>query len=427
MSELPFWAQTALLVGLLLGSGFFSIAETSMMAINKYRLKAMAEQGVRSAVLTQKLLNRTDRLLSTLLLSNNLLNTATTAVVTSLAISWYGNNEWALSIATGLVAFAIIVFAEITPKVIGAAYPNQVALPASYPIAFFIRLFSPFVWLINQFVEGMLSRFGLSSRQSGETSLNVDELRSLVLESGHYLPHKQRSILMNLFELESLTVDDVMTPRTRMEVLDFAKDEETLALEIATAHHNKVPLIEEDWATVLGILHVRRMLALFQNGEFSKEHLQKLIQPAYFIPSGTPVNVQLQAFQENKERMGLVVDEYGEVLGMVTPEDILEELIGEFTSHAPVNQHRAETDEDERAVTVDGAIDIRELNRKYHLHLPTDGPRTLNGLLLEHLQDIPESGLGVKLHNTVIEIVQVADRSVKTAKVFIPRKKQPGR
>jgi len=209
-----------------------------------------------------------------------------------------------------------------------------------------------------------------------------------------------------------------------MEYLDFSKSEETLAHQISTAHHNKVPLIEKDWRQVIGILHVRRALSLFYAEEFCKEELQKLLQPAYFIPSGTPVNLQLQNFQENKERAGLVVDEYGEVLGMITPEDILEELIGEFTSHAPNAMGNSSTeDSTEHSVTVDGYTDLRDLNRRYQFDLPLDGPRTLNGLLLELLQDIPETGLSIKIGDTIVEIVQVADRSVKTAKLFRQPKK----
>lgn len=389
------------------------------MAINKYRLQALAEQGHRSAILTRKLLSRTDKLLSTLLLSNNLLNTASTAVVTSLAISTFGNNEVALTIATAGVAFAIIIFAEIGPKVIGAAYPEKVALPSSYVIAFFVRIFAPFVWVINSVVEGALRNFGLSSKSSGDQSLNLTELRSLVLESGHFLPSKPRAILMNLFELEQLTVEDVMTPRMRMEYLDFSKDEDELAYQISTAHHNKLPIIDKDWAQVIGLLHVRRALALFYHEEFDKEALQKLLQPAYFIPAGTPVSLQLHLFQENKERMGLVVDEYGEVLGMITPEDILEELIGEFTSHAPnASFSTAFENLQDQSITVDGSMDLRDLNKRYKIDFPLDGPRTLNGLILEQLQDIPETGLSVKVGDIVIEILQVADKQVRTAKLF---------
>ncbi len=391
-----------------------------MMALNKYRLQALAEHGHRSAILTRRLLQRTDKLLSTLLLSNNILNTAATAVVTSLAISAFGNNEIVLTIATACVALAIIVFAEIGPKVIGAAYPEKVALPASYPIAFFVQTLSPFVWLINSMVEAALKKFGLSSKGSADQSLNLAELRTLVLESGHFLPTKSRSILMNLFELESLTVEDVMTPRMRMEHLDIQRSDEELAQQIITAH----PVIDKDWQQVIGLLHVRRALNLFYSNEFDKSSLEKLLQPAYFIPASTPVNQQLQLFQENKERMGLVVDEYGEVLGMITPEDILEELIGEFTSHAPNAVFKNFLDgQDDQSITVDGSIDIRDLNRTYQISLPLNGPRTLNGLILEQLQDIPEMGLSVKIDDIVIEILQVADKQVRTAKLFKIKRK----
>lgn len=396
------------------------------MALNKYRLQALAEQGVKSAILTKALLSRTDKLLSTLLLSNNLLNTASTAVVTSLAISAYGNNEFALTLATAAVAFAIIIFAEIGPKVIGAAYPDKVALPASYVITLFVKLFTPFVWVINSLVEGALKNFGLSSRNQDDSALNLNELRSLVLESGHFIPSKPKAILMNLFDLESLTVEDVMTPRMRMEYLDISRDEDELAHQITTAHHNKLPVIDKDWGHVIGVLHVRRALSLFYNEEFSKEELIKLLQPAYFVPSSTLSSMQLQQFQENKERLGLVVDEYGEMLGMITPEDILEELIGEFTSHAPTTSSMGGASNLEAdTVLVDGSSDLRDLNRRYQLSLPTDGPRTLNGLLLEHLQDIPETGLSIKLDDLIIEIIQVANKQVRTARLSKRSKQTP--
>ncbi|MDX1669312.1 MAG: transporter associated domain-containing protein, partial [Limnobacter sp.] len=308
---------------------------------------------------------------------------------------------------------------EIGPKVIGAAYPEKVALPSSYVITFFVRLFSPFVWVINSLVEGALKNFGLSSKSTSDQSLNLTELRSLVLESGHFLPSRPRAILMNLFELEHLTVEDVMTPRMKMEVLDFSKEDEELAYQITTAHHNKLPVIDKDWGKVVGLLHVRRSLSLFHGQDFDKESLEKLLQPAYFIPAGTSVSLQLHLFQENKERMGLVVDEYGEVLGMITPEDILEELIGEFTSHAPNATFAGGLENlQEQAITVDGSMDLRDLNRRYQIDLPLDGPRTLNGLILEMLQDIPEMGLSVKVGDIVIEILQVADKQVRTAKLF---------
>jgi len=391
-----------------------------MMAINRYRLQSLAEQGSRSAKLTLRLLQQTDKLLSTLLLGNNLLNTASTAIVTSLTISWYGNNELALSIATGLIAMAIIIFAEITPKVIGAAHPEKVALPASYAMAGLVVLFTPAVWFTNLFVARLMKWMRISSDSGNNTAFNLDELRSMVLESGHFLPQKPKSILLNLFELERLTVDDMMTSRARMEYLNLASNAELIQQQIATAHHNKLPVIDKDWRQVLGVLHVRQCLAPFASGEFDEESLKKLIQYAYFIPTGTPAIMQLQYFQENKERLGLVVDEYGEVLGLVTPEDILEELIGEFTSRAPhseaLSQQHHDT-EGELNVLVDGSYSLRALNRKYGLDLPLNGPKTLNGLVLEQLQEIPDADLSVRFGKTVIEIVQAADRSVKTARI----------
>jgi Mg2+/Co2+ transporter CorB len=391
-----------------------------MMAINRYRLQALAEQGSRAAKLTRRLLQETDKLLSTLLLGNNLLNTASTALVTSITISWYGNNEIALSIATALVAMAIIIFAEITPKIIGAAHPEKVALPSSYVMAVLVTLFSPMVWFTNLFVSRMIKWLGLTAASSESPTLNMQELRSMVLESGHFIPQKPKAILLNLFELESLTVDDMMTPRSRMEYLKLNADPDLLRQQIATAHHNKLPVIEKDWRKVVGMLHVRHSLSLFAHAEFEEGALEKLLQPPYFIPSGSPAITQLQYFQEHRERVGLVVDEYGEVLGLITPEDILEELIGEFTSHAPHLESMNESSGGSGMsnVLVDGASSLRALNRKYGFTLPVTGPKTLNGLVLDYLQDIPEAGVSVRIDQHVIEIVQAADRSVKTARIY---------
>jgi Mg2+/Co2+ transporter CorB len=422
VSDLPLWLQILLLLFLLALSGFFSISETSMMAINRYRLQARVQQGSRAAALTKKLLSQTDRLLSTLLLGNNILNTAITAVVTSLTIQWYGNNEMALGIATAVVAFAIIIFAEITPKVIGAAHPEKVALPASFLLTPFMKLFAPAVWLINLFVARLMKSLGLSTTAGNDNNaLNMEELRSMVLESGHFLPQKPKSILLNLIELEDLTVDDIMTPRSKMEYLNNTNSLEVLSHQISTAHHNKLPIIKGDWRDVAGILHVRSALSLFMAQEFDEENLQRMLTPAYFIPTGTSALQQLNFFQENRERLGLVVDEYGEVMGLVTPEDILEQLIGEFTSRAPYSEHlghkEGESGPGALNVIVDGSLPLRKLNRLFQLDLPLDGPKTLNGLVLEHLQEIPEAGTSVRIGDVVIEVVQSADKSVKTARL----------
>lgn len=420
MEELPFWAQLLFLVALLALSGFFSISETSMMAINRYRLQAMAQQGRKSAILTRRLLAQTDKLLSTLLLGNNILNTAITALVTSLTIQWYGNNDLALGIATGGVAFAIIIFAEITPKVIGAAHPEKIALPASFILTPLTRLFSPAVWLINLFVSRLMKSLGLSKENASDThAFNLEELKSMVLESGHFLPQKPKSILLNLIDLEDLTVDDIMTPRSKMEFLNSRNTLDTLGHQLATSHHNKLPVIKGDWTNVEGILHVRHALALLMSEEFDADHLKKNLSPAYFIPTGTSALQQLHFFQENRERLGLIVDEYGEVLGLLTPEDILEQLIGEFTSRSPYTEPVGQGEGQGRTlnVIVDGSLTLRKINRAYGLDLPLNGPKTLNGLVLEELQDIPEAGTSVKIGDVVIEVVQAADKSVRTARL----------
>lgn len=420
MEELPFWAQLLLLVALLALSGFFSIAETSMMAINRYRLQAMAQQGRRAATLTRRLLAQTDKLLSTLLLGNNILNTAITTLAALITIDMYGNNDLAMGIATMLVAFAIIIFAEITPKVIGAAHPEKIALPASFILTPLVKLFSPFVWFINLFVSRLMRTMGLQKTADHEgNSLNLEELKSMVLESGHFLPNKPRAILLNLIDLEELTVDDIMTPRSKMECLDLRQPLDTLRHQLSTAHHNKLPVIHGDWNRVEGVLHVRHALGLMMAGDLDLADLKKYLSPAYFIPTGTSALQQLQFFQENRERLGMIVDEYGEVLGLLTPEDILEQLIGEFTTRAPYS----DTPLNEKAgpntlnAIVDGTVTLRKLNRVFGLDLPLDGPKTLNGLVLEQLRDIPEAGTSVRVGNVVIEVIQAADKSVRTARI----------
>jgi Mg2+/Co2+ transporter CorB len=322
------------------------------------------------------------------------------------------------------VAFAIIIFAEITPKVIGAAHPEKIALPASFVLTPLVKLFTPFVWFINLFVSRLMRSMGLQKNADAQgTALNLEELKSMVLESGHFLPNKPRAILLNLIDLEELTVDDIMTPRSKMECLDIRQTIEVLRHQLSTAHHNKLPVIHGDWNRVEGILHVRHALGLMMAGDLDLADLQRYLSPAYFIPTGTSALQQLQFFQENRERVGLIVDEYGEVVGLLTPEDILEQLIGEFTSRAPSSESYVSDDVGGKAlnVIVDGTLTLRKLNRVFGLDLPLDGPKTLNGLVLEQLRDIPEAGTSVRIGDVVIEVVQAADKSVKTARLHLAK------
>lgn len=428
MDSIPLWLSLVALVVLVLISGFFSIAETSMMALNRFRLGHLVRQGRRSAKLASSMLGQTDRLLGTILLGNNLVNTAVTAIVTALAIRAFGHNDTVLLIATAVVAVVLIIFAEITPKVIGATWPERIALPAAYPLRVLMTLFAPAVWALNLVVGRMLAVVGIDPRKPQQARLSLDEMRTIVLESGHFIPAKHRSILLNLFDLERITVDDVMIPRGRIEALDLATDETGLRQQLATCYHNKLPVFEGEINRVVGILHARRALGLLQRENFDAAALRELLVEPYFVPSGTAVFAQLQFFQETRQRIGLVVDEYGEVQGLVTLEDIIEEIIGEFTTTAPGGADSALAWNESGEVVVDGSASLRELNRRLGTRFPLDGPRTLNGLILESLQDLPESSVGLRFGPIVVEIQNVEDRMVRTARLrLLPERDLPER
>jgi Mg2+/Co2+ transporter CorB len=388
-----------------------------MMAINRYRLKHMAKQGHRAARLTSRLLDKTDRLLGVILLGNNLLNTASATLVAVIVAMLFGQDELALLIGTVCVTFAILIFSEITPKVIAAAYPERIALFASYILTPLLKIFYPVVWFINLFVTGLLMLLRLKPKESTATqTISSEELKTLVLEGGHFIQKKHQSMLLNLFDLESVTVDDVIVPRSRLEAIDLTSDDETIQEQLLTCHHTRLPVYRERMDNIVGIIHMRKVLNHMKSGPITAETLEKIMQQPYFIPSGTPLFSQLQLFQENRKRIGLVVDEYGEWLGLVTIEDILEEIIGEFTTHAPTHASTYHKQED-GSLIVEGSVLLRDLNRKLNMQFPLDGPKTLNGLILEYLQDIPESGTGLNIAGYPMEILQVKNQAVRTVRI----------
>lgn len=422
MDAFPLSAQVIALVVLLCGSAFFSIAETSMMALNRYRLKALQAQGRSGAAQAAALLAKTDRLLSVILIGNNLLNAAISALVTAMAISWFGNNEVVIAIATGVVAFLIIVFAEITPKVIGANYPEKIALPISFVLRPLLRVLYPVVWFVNLFVSAILWLLRVKPNAGEATQrMSPEELRVLVLESAHFIPQKHRSILINLFDLENIRVDDVMTPRAHIEAIDLSMDLDLLGRQLATSHHTRLVVYENDINNVKGVLHIRKAVSMLLEGDWTRDTLNDLLAEPYFIPSATPVFQQLQYFQERRQRLALVVDEYGEVQGLVTLEDILEEMIGEFTTEAPGKGGTRYMWGSDGTVLVEGGALLRDLNRRLGLLFPLEGPKTLNGLILDHLQDIPESGLSVKIAGCPMEILHTEDRVVRTVRLARPK------
>ncbi len=423
MDDTPAAILIGVLAVLLVLSGFFSMAETSMMALNRYRLKHLVAQGHRGAQKVSQLLSQTDRLLGVLLLGNNFINAASASIVTILVVRFIGKGEMAITLGTVLVTFAILVFSEITPKIIGATYPEKIALRVSYVLVPLLRLCAPIIWFVNLFVRGLLRAGGLRTRPDASgAALGLEELRILVLEGGHFIPQKHQHILLNLLGLQDITVDDVMTPRSQIEGIDLESPIEDIRNQLATSNHTLQLLYRGTPDDVVGVVHVRKVFNQAHSGELTRENLEAIMQPAYFIPSGTALLTQLQNFQETRRKAGLVVDEYGELEGLVTVEDILEEIVGEFSGQVPHHQDYF-TREKDGSVLVEGVCPLRDLNRKLGTHFRLEGPRTLNGLILETLEDIPQPGTALKIDGHPVEIVQTQDRMVRVARIVLEEPK----
>ena len=336
MDNIPISAQLIALGVLLLLSAFFSLAETSMMALNRYRLKALVRLGSRGAKLTASLLRETDKLLGVILLGNTLVAAGAATLATLIAHTLWGDHRWVPALSAVVVTFALLIVSEITPKVIGAAYAEKIALPVAFVLKPMLKALYPVVWFVNLFVQTLLWVFRLKTTNAADNKMTPDELRTLVLEAGNYIPKKHQSILLNLFDLESITVDDVMTPRNQIEAIDIDAPTETLRQQIATAYHRRLPLYQGQPDNIIGIILLRKVLAISADNEINAARLREIMREPYFIPSGTPLFTQLQQFQEHQDRLCFVVDEYGELMGLLTLEDIVEELIGEFATHSPL-------------------------------------------------------------------------------------------
>jgi len=412
------WMVGALVVLLLL-SAFFSIAETAMMAINRYRLKHLVSEGHAGAMRVAELLKRTDRLLGGILIGNTLALTGATTVAGFIAVRLFGEETLVVILTPVVIGFILIVFSEITPKVIGATHPERAALLLSLPLKVSLRLLDLPAWFINLFSRPLLRLFGIKPGQQTDTpKLSPDEIRTLVLESSTFMPKKHLAIVLNLFDIEAVTVQDIMVPRAKIESVKFDDPIETVIHQLGTAYHMRLPVFRDALGEVVGVLPLRRVLAPLRAGELDKEALESLLDEPYFVPATTPALSQIQYFQENQKRMALVVDEYGELMGLVTVEDIIEEIIGKFTTTLPSAAPLAW--DDDGSASADGAMPVREVNRALGLELPLDGPRTLNGLILEQLQDIPEADVSIKIAGVPMEIVHAQGRTVKTVRIFKP-------
>ncbi len=418
MDDISLTALLGILFLLLVFGAWFSAAETSMMAINRYRLNALVRKGSKSAKLTSRLLSKIDKLLGSILFGNTLLNVAAAAITNVVIMRMFGASELALLLGTLGITFVLLVASEILPKIIAASHPERVALPSSYLLAPLITLFHPIVSVATALVKGFLwlLRIKIQTDQSKQ-KITLEELRGLVLDAEHFMPRKHQKMLLNLVDLERITVNDVMIPRNHIEAININAGASVLRQQIITCHHTLLPVYADSPSNIIGILHLKRVPALLQQPMLDVAQLRDTLHDAYFIPSDTPLLKQLQQFQERHARLGLVVDEYGELLGLVTLENILEEIVGEFTTQSPAQAGKF-LRQDDGSFLLEGSSSLRELNRKLGFHLPLDGAKTLNGLILEHLEDIPDANTSVKIAGYPIEIIQMQDRTVKVARIF---------
>lgn len=404
-----------LLIFLLACSAFFSSSETGILSLNRYRLRHMAKEGHRGAKRVSNLLSRPDRLLGTILIGNNFVNILASSIATVLAIKLYG--EAGIAIATIGLTIALLIFGEITPKTLAALHPEKVAYPASLPLQLLLKVFYPLVILLGWISNGLLRMLGVDPASKSDDALTTEELRSVVRESGHELPKNRQSMLLGILDLERVTVNDIMIPRNEVVGINLQDDLTTIIDQLRTTTHTRLPVFKQDINQVEGIVHMRELTQLLTHDELTIESLLRACSEPYFIPESTPLSTQLFNFQKQKLRIGMVVDEYGDVLGVVTLEDILEEIVGDFneqdTSRSPEIQPQ-----DDGTQVIDGAAYVREINKALGWHLPVDGPKTLNGLITEAMESIPESAVCLKMGAYRLEILQSSENRVKSVRIW---------
>ena len=402
------------LVILIVLSAFFSSSETGLMSLNRYKLRHLAQTKHKAARRVEKLLARPDRLLGLILIGNNLVNILASAIATIVCIRLFG--DLGVAIATFGLTLVVLVFGEVTPKTLAAMFPERIAYPASWVLKGLMVPFAPLVWLINSITNLLLKLLRLEHRK--DDSLNTEELRTIVNEAGSLIPQRHQEMLISILDLDKMTVENIMVPRSEISAIDINDDWKSILRQLAHCAHTKILLYRDNIDDVVGFLHSRDALRLVARDQFSKSSLLREVDPIYFIPQGTPLNVQLAKFQRNKERIGLIVDEYGDIQGLITLDDILEEIVGDFTTSmtpAPSDEIHPQPD---GSFLVEGSASIRELNKEMHWHLPIDGPRTLNGVILEYLEEIPQPNISVRLAGYPIEILEVENNMVKMARIM---------
>lgn len=404
----------SILFVLLLLSAFFSSSETGLMALNRYRMRHLEQQGHRGARIASQLLARPDRLIGLILLGNNFVNIFASAIATVIGIKLMGENG--IMVATFALTIIILLFAEVTPKTLAALHPERIAYPASYILKPLLILLYPLVWAVNAVTNRLLGFLGVSPEDVMSTAINTEELKIALMEAGSMIPNRHKDMLMSILDLEKVTVNDVMVPRNEIEGIDINLPFPEIVKQLSHCGYTRLPIYQDSMDNIVGILHVRKALNLATQNNLNSQSFNNIVKEAYFVPEGTPLNTQLIQFQRNMRRTGLVVDEYGDLLGLITLEDIFREIVGEFTANT-IDDDKDIHPQADGSFLINGTANIREINRSNHWNLPIEGPKTINGLVLEYLESIPDPGVSIRIADYVIEVIQTSDNAIKTVRI----------
>lgn len=415
MNDLPLGMLFGMLILMLILSAFFSGSETALMTLNRYRLRHLVKLKHSGAIKAHKLLQRPDRLISLILLGNNFVNIFASSITTIIAIRLYGEDESFIAIAALILTLVILIFAEVTPKTLAAVKPELLAFPSTWIYIPLLKIFYPIVWVINLITNLLLRIVGVNVHKKDHDILNKEELKSIVTEAESLIPLRYQKMLLGILDLESATVEDIMTPRHEIIGIDLESPIEEIIDQIKTSPHTRLPVYKKSIDRVVGFLHLRKVLVQVNHEDFDKQAIINLLTKPDFIPESTPIHKQMQQFKLEKIRIGLVVDEYGDVQGLVTLDDLLQEIVGEL-----ITDEETVKKQNDGSYLVDARITIRELNRVTQWSLPTEGPKTLNGLIIEFMETIPDPGTGIMLHGYPLEIIKRDENTVKLVK-FLPK------
>lgn len=418
MNEVPLGILGGILFCLILLSAFFSSSETGMLSINKYRLKHLVKNKNRSAMKVSSLLERPDRLIGVILIGNNFVNILASAIATIIAVRLWG--DAGIAIATAALTMVVLIFAEVTPKTLAAIHPEKIAFPASWVLAILLKALYPLVWVVNGLSNGLLRLIGVHASQNTHDTLDSEELRTVVNEASGLIPAAHQDMLISILDLEKVSVEDIMIPRNEVVGIDIEDTIEEIIDQICQSRHTRMPVYNGEINKVIGILHARHAAVFLRDPTPSKAALLKATVEPYFIPESTSLNTVLLNFQKDHQQMGVVVDEYGDVQGIAALEDVLEEIVGEFTPPTQDEEEEIQT-LDDGSFRIEGSTHIREINKVLDWHLPTDGPKTLNGLIIETLEFIPEHPISLWVGHYMIEIQEIEDKVVKYAKLHLKR------